>query len=323
MPRDDVSVKGSSGGVSTPPHTHNDVVRVINDTLKGRVADIFRGLIPALAGLSGDEFYETVMSNSELLHGCISIFQRNRAAFRTLLVDARGRPVNDDFVALRCGRSVHDITAMIVRTHAKRHFKSTLGGDPNDPKSKAGALYLAINEYLIHDWQVSLVPHYAPLPLAKVQELGPRLLDVREPEILQAMATGRAPAPAEKPKPALPEVPAREQRWWKALNDPAVQKVLGEKSEIERREFVAVLTEVNDLVHADLFQRLRMTDNHAAVALIAAYKLMGRASFQAHFGIPGKPAVINAIADRLEKRGIDSFTDLKAMPQAMEGALRG
>lgn len=329
MPRDDVSVKRSTDAAARPPRTHNDVVRVINDILKSRVATIFRSLIPAFENTSGEEFYDIVMANSEMLHGCISIFQRNRAAFRNLLVDARGRPVNDDFVALRCGRSVHDIIAMIVRTHAKRHFKATLGGDPNDPKSRAGAMYLAINEYLIHDWQVPLVPHYAPLPLAKVQEMGPRLLDIREAEILTSIAGAAAAAassglPSHSPRPpATPDLPQQEQQWWKALNDPTVVKVLGARPESETRELVAALAEINDLVHSDMFARLGLGTNQAAVIMVTAYKLLGRAGFNTQFGIPGKPAVVAAITQRLDKREVGPHTDLKLMPQMMEGALRG
>lgn len=326
MPRDDSSIRRPGSGGIKPPHGHNDAIRIINETLKGRVATVFRSLIPAFETSSGDEFYDVVMNNSEMLHGCIAIFHRNRSAFRNVLVDARGRPVNDDFVALRCGRSVHDVIAMIVRTHAKRHFKAVLGGDPNDPTSRAGAMYKAINEYLIHDWQVPLVPHYAPLPLAKVQEMGPRLLDIREAEILESMAQAagsRNLLPTHSPRGMAPDLPQRDQQWWKALNDPAVIKVLGERPEAETREFVAALGEVNDLVHSDLFARLGLGTNQAAVILVTAYKLLGRAGFRTQFGIPGKPNVVAAIAQRLDKREVGAHTDLQALPQLTEASFRG
>jgi hypothetical protein len=327
MPRDDAIAKTLPKGVSRPPSSHNDVVRIINETLKGRVAEVFRSLIPAFATTPGEEFYDIVMTNSEMLHGCIAIFRRNRQAFRNLLVDARGRPVNDDFVALRCGRSVHDTIAMIVRTHAKRHFKEALGGDPNDPGSKAGAMYQAINEYLIHDWQVPLVPHYAPLPLDKVREMGPRLLDIREAEILdtiaQAAGRGLLRMPVHSPAPPPVETPVQGSIWWRALNDREVVKVLGPRPEWELRELAAAMDEVNDLVHSELFRRLGLSTNQALVAMVTAYKLLGRPGFMAQFGVPGKPVVVAAVAQRLEKREVGSHTDLKAIPQMMEGALRG
>lgn len=327
MPRDAAIAKSLPAAVARPPRSHNDAVRIINDTLKGRVAEVFRSLVPAFAGTSGEEFYDIVMSNAEMLHGCIAIFERNRQAFRNLLVDARGRPVNDDFVALRCGRSVHDIVAMIVRTHAKRHFKTALGGDPNDPRSKAGAMYQAINEYLIHAWQVPLVPHYAPLPLDKVREMGPRLLDIREAEILDtiAAAAGRPSTalPVHSPTRPVAELPPQGSVWWRALNDNEVIKVLGHRPESELRELAAAMDEVNDLVHADLFRRLGLSTNQALVAMVTAYKLLGRPGFMAQFGVPGKPAVVAAVAQRLDKREVGLHTDLKAIPQMMESALRG
>ena len=123
MPRDGASARRMTVGRVEGETARGDAVRFINETLKGPVAEIFQSLIPAFGQMSGAEFYDTVMGSSELLHGCIAIFRRHRDAFKALLVDDRGRAVNDDFVRLRCGRSIHDIIAMILRTHAKRHFR--------------------------------------------------------------------------------------------------------------------------------------------------------------------------------------------------------
>jgi hypothetical protein len=332
-----------------------DAVRSINETLKGPVAAIFRGLIPAFGSIGGDEFYDTVLDSSELLHGCILIFRRHADAFRTVLVDDRGRPVNDDFVRLRCGRSVHDIIAMVVRTHAKRHFRATLGGDPNDPASRSGRLYQAMSEYLIHDWQVPLVPHYAPMPVHKVLEMGPRLLDIREAELLDAItaAAGPPPAPrlpaADSPPPlpprfeVMPPAPGRiptgagasrnnrteftgtpqEEFWWEALNDRAAISVLGSRSGHEMRELVAALAGVNEAVRSELFAGLSLSTVQAAVCLASAHKTLGRAVFAATFGIPGKPAMVETIAGRLRKRNVGSRTDLRALAGLTEGAVRG
>ena len=166
---------------------HNEAVRTINAALRGPATRILRGIVPDFAVIGEQEFFDTVMEDSALLHGCMQVFQVQREAFRALTVDSRGRPVNDDRVQLRCGRSVQDVVAMIVRTHAKRHFRRALGGDPNDPASRAGRLYHALRDYLLHDWQVALVPHYAPLPVARVIEIGPGILDVRDPAGLAAL----------------------------------------------------------------------------------------------------------------------------------------
>lgn len=357
MPRDDASagrmivsrVEGETG--------HGDAVRFINETLKGPVADIFRSLIPAFGDMPGAEFYDTVMASSELLHGCIAIFRRHRDSFKALLVDARGRPVNDEFVRLRCGRSVHDIIAMIVRTHAKRHFRKTLGGDPSDPTSKSGRMYKAISEYLIHDWQVQLVPHYAPMPLHKVQEMGPRLLDIREAELLDAItaAAGPPPVPARLPPPgpppplpprfevAPPPAPPRapmgagasrqpvqsfsgtpqEEFWWDALTDRSVVAVLGGRGGHEMRELVAAMAGVNETVRAEMFAGLSLSTFQAALCLATAFRVMGRNGFASVFGTPGKPQMVVAIALRMKKRNVSSRTELKALPGIVESAVRG
>lgn len=183
--------------------------RRITDALKGPVFDVFRKIVPAFGEFTGEEFYRAVMANSEVLHGCMQIFRKNRDKFAGLLVDEQGRPVNDEFVKLSCGRSLHDICGMIVRTHAKSHFRKALTGDPRNPRTPAGRMYRAMNDYLIHDWQTRLVPDYARLPLSAVEELGPALLDAREPAQLQRMAAAtKAAKPMAPPLPPLRSQPA-------------------------------------------------------------------------------------------------------------------
>ncbi|HLO78864.1 MAG TPA: hypothetical protein VK196_20595, partial [Magnetospirillum sp.] len=238
---------------------HNKAVRQITETLKGPVAAVYRALVPTFGDLDGDDFYNAAMASPDLLHGLILIFRKRRDAFAHLLVDAQGRPVNDDFVRLKCGRCVHDIIAMLVRTHAKKHFRTVLGGDPNDVSSKAGKLYQAMNEYLIHEWQVPLVSHYAGLPVAKVRELGPMLLDLKTAaevdEVVARSTVPRArlapPDPHAKPANAnlqaaelgearqaletmVVENRTREQEfWWETLNDSQVRQSLNAMSETE------------------------------------------------------------------------------------------
>lgn len=337
MPRDDVSARRMIVTRVEVDPGHGDAVRFINETLKGPVAEIFRSLIPAFGAIGGTEFYDTVMGSSELLHGCISIFRRHRDAFKALLVDSRGRPVNDDFVCLRCGRSIHDIIAMIVRTHAKRHFRKTLGGDPNDPTSKAGRLYQALSEYLIHDWQVQLVPHYAPMPVVKIQEMGPRILDIREAELLDAITAATVPLPS--PMPSIEsgaptgtgpsrqaEAPfsgtAQEEFWWDALTDRNVAAVLGSRSGHEMRELVAMMAGVNDAVRAELFAGLSLSTFQAALCLATAFRVMGRNGFAGVFGVPGKPQMVADIALRLKKRNVGSRTELKALAGLVEGVVK-
>lgn len=355
MPKDGDGVTRPSTVRSVDPPGRLEAVHFINEALKGPVAAIYRGLVPAFSSIGREEFYDTVMDSTELLTGCLQIFQLQRVHFSSLLVDERGRSVNDDRIRLRCGRSVQDIVAMIVRTHAKRRFRSALGGDPNDPATRSGRLYLAIRDYLLHDWQVPLVPHYAPLPVETVLRLGPGLLDLRDPEALQALlpsaprpapapsvAAAAAPTPVPAPSaapsapPASPPLvrlvpsgagPARptspqEEFWWDALTDASVAQVLGKHTPNELRELVAALAGANDSVRSELFAGLSLSTFQAAVCLSTAFRVLGRNSFANLFGQPGKPAAIATIAKRLRERGAGSRTDLRTLARLTEGAVK-
>lgn len=294
---------------------HNETVRQITETLKGPVAEVFRTLVPSLRDMKGAEFYDTVMDTPDLLHGCLLIFRRRAEAFAHLLVDAKGRHVTDEFVRLKCGRSVHDIIAMIIRTHAKRHFRSALGGDPNDPRSASGRMYQAMNEYLIHEWQVPLVRHYAPLPVDKVLEMGPAILELKEAAQLEALT-----APQAKPAPATS---SREHDfWWETLNDPQVRPILSITSETDLRELTAALCGLGESTRATLLAGLGLSLYQAAALLGTAYRAMGRAGFAATFGQPGQPGTIEAFTKAVKARGVTSRSDLRSLAKAVEPALR-
>jgi hypothetical protein len=130
----------------------------ITATLKGPVWEIFAELVPEFGKVSGERFYDLAMENSELLHLCLSLFRKCRPSFVPLLRDSKGRAVNNDFVPLPCGRTLHDVITLIVRAHAKTHFGQVLTSDAGNPVTPAGRLYRAIRDYLLHDWQTRLVP---------------------------------------------------------------------------------------------------------------------------------------------------------------------
>lgn len=331
---------------STPSRTlseHRTAVRDINKTLKESAAAVLIALDPALVGISQDRFYDVVMDDTVLLQGCLQTFRQNRERFRDLLVDSRGRPVNDDLIPLRCGRSLQDVVAMIVRTHAKRHFRVVLGGNPDDPTSRAGGLYQAISAYLLHDWQVPLVPHYAPLPVALVRDLGPSLLDLRDVAAVQALtATPPAPTPAAAASEAAPTSRSHDDApgsvsssasmspltspeaefWWEALCDRSVAQALGNPTPERRQELVQILVGVNDAVRSELFAGLTLTTLQAAVCLATAFRQLGRPRFLAVFGRPGRPATVAGLATRLRDRGIGSRTDLLTLARTVETLLR-
>jgi len=325
---------------------HNKAVRNITEALRGPVADVYRGLIPAFSEMKGDSFYDSVIASPDMLHGCLLIFRKRRDAFSHLLVDAKGREVADDFVRLRCGRSVHDIIAMIVRTHAKRHFRDSLGGDPNDVSSKSGRLYAAMNEYLIHEWQVPLVAHYAPLPLAKMRELGPALLELKTAAEVDAVvaAAGGTPiingkpvlsigpprngngntaiAPPRAEEPILVQTNSREADfWWETLNDAMVRNALGSLSDNDKRELTAAFCSISEATRTHLLGDFSLSLFQGAVLLTKCYQGLGRATFAQVFGKPGSPDTVKAFAVRLKAKNVSSRMDLNTLARTTEANL--
>ena len=318
---------------------HNQAVKNITQALKGPVAEVYRTLVPGFGEFNGATFYESVISNADMLHGCLLIFRKRREAFSHLLQDSKGRLVNDDFVSLRCGRTVHDIIAMIVRTHAKRHFRDALGGDPNDKTSKSGRLYAAMNEYLIHEWQVPLVAHYAPLPATKMREIGPALLELKTPEQVDALvaAAGGTPTGSSNTKtlPALPAPQPNRQAdpqmadthsrefdfWWETLNDPQVRNALGSLSDNDKRELTAAFCSISEATRNHLLGGFSLSLFQGAVLLAKCYNGLGRASFAQVFGKPGSPDVVRAFADRLKSRNVTSRMDLNTLARTIDANL--
>lgn len=323
---------------------HNDAVRRITEALKGPVADVYRGLIPAFREFHGSSFYDSVIESADMLHGCLLIFRKCRDAFSHLLVDDKGREVNDDFVRLRCGRSIHDIIAMIVRTHAKRHFRAALGGDPNDVASKSGRLYAAMNEYLIHEWQVPLVAHYAPLPVTKMRALGPALLDLKTAAEVDAVVAGAGatpivngkpvlsigkpgtvialPMPRPPPEPIVVENSSREADfWWETLNDPQVRNALGPLSDTDKRELTAAFCSISEASRNHLLGSFSLSLFQGAVLLSKCYQGLGRATFTQIFGKPGAPDTVQAFSSRLKVKNVSSRMDLNTLARTVEGNL--
>ncbi|MDA8232555.1 MAG: hypothetical protein M0006_14560 [Magnetospirillum sp.] len=312
---------------------HNTAVHLITQSLKGPVADVFRKLVPALAKLDRETFYETVMGNGDLLYGCILIFHKKRDAFAHLLVDAENRPIRDEFVRLRCGRSTRDIVSMLVRTHAKRHFHSALGGDPNDPTSRAGRMYHAMNEYLIHEWQIPLVRLYARIPADKLRRMGPAILDIRDAAGLErlvgAPSRSRQPMREKPPLGAIPDLTSMmsvslrdADQWWDALHDASVRAAIPIPNEREMREMTSAFAAIGDATRETLLRALNLSAGPGAVVLATAYRVMGRSAFAGIFGTPGKEHAITMLARKLERRKVAGSTDLKMLARAVEGALQ-
>ncbi|CUW41444.1 conserved protein of unknown function [Magnetospirillum sp. XM-1] len=199
--------------------------QAINQTLAGPVMAKLVDLVPDLAWVPRGRELETALRDCDLLYRCFVAFRTHRTDFRPLLLDRRSRPVDNDNTPLACGRTVNQIVAMIVRSAAKRHFRARLdGGFPpgraarlrrpegvgwsgmlgwmnaqaeerrgtRRGRSAGDQLYDAIRRYLLHDWQVPIIPQYARMTPPEVRALGSRILDFRDAAELAAWLDGGA-----------------------------------------------------------------------------------------------------------------------------------
>jgi hypothetical protein len=219
----------------------------IHRTLTGDVADIYIRHVPAFKGLDRERVYDMVMSNHALAMECYKLFEARPDLFAPLMVDRVGAPISGPDKKLFCGRSVEDITAMLVRAVAKRHFLRHFGVKPSAPKPKrlapppgpepsrffvlfrrppprpeparpktirrkatrGDSLYRAMRHNLRYAWQLKLIPHYTPLPISTVRALGAKILDYRSVGELKQLLRDGPPqeAPAAPAAPAPPPAP--------------------------------------------------------------------------------------------------------------------
>lgn len=208
---------------ASPRSTAGQMARqTINQTLAGPVMAKLVDLVPDLAWVPRGRELETALRDCDLLNRCFIAFRTHRTDFRLLLLDRRSRPVDNDNTPLSCGRTVNQIIAMIVRSAAKRHFRARLDGgaspdrlrrpdgvgwsgmlgwmndqaeqrrSPRRNRSPGDQLYDAIRRYLLHDWQVPIIPQYARMTPPEVRALGSRILDFRDPAELAAWLDGGA-----------------------------------------------------------------------------------------------------------------------------------
>ncbi|MDO8607949.1 MAG: hypothetical protein Q7R40_15555 [Phaeospirillum sp.] len=219
----------------SPTESHAQIIRQINLTLEGPVAEVMAQLVPELKKLPRRGVLEHVFDDPELLDRCFKAFRANVEKFRALLVDQHNVPVEQADALLACGRSLDDVVAMVVRTHAKRHFRKRLDGDsralkpgrkppkvkpeggglmerlvrlfaanqatPTPQRSRSEVLYDAIKEHLLHDWQVPLVQEYSTLSPQLVRRLGKRILDYKVPEDIRRLKENpnELPVPSTRP----------------------------------------------------------------------------------------------------------------------------
>ena len=296
-------------------------VKRVNDTLRGPVADILSRLMPELSTLSKTEVYDRILDEPELLTKGFTLFRQERHWFRHVVVDGRSRPVLDDTVMLSCGRTLEEVIAMVVRTSAKRYFRRALAAKTETPSSGPNAaaddLYDAIKDYLMHEWQVPLVPTYADMSVSLVRALGSRLLVIREMAELRRMIDG--PVAAEIQADAAPPLPPLE------MEDPLAVYLTLDGRRLRPEPFIAIMdkpdiravlpggafadpmTSLNDVFWEVggpsariLINGLKLSPEQLGVMLVTAHATMGKDVFIRLFGFPGQPELVL----RLVQQGI-------------------
>ena len=228
---------GQKASTGSAPDRLNPM-KVIHRTLTGDVADIYLRHVPAFKGLDRERVYEMVMSNPALAAECYSLFEKRPDLFSHLLVDRTGQKVEGTEKRLRCGRSIDAVTAMVVRAVAKRHFLARFGVKPPPPEppkrekrlakflrfhrpkeekplpkvlrkaTRGDSLYRAMRHNLVHPWQLKLIPHYTPLPVSTLRELGPKILEYKSVRDLKTLLKEGIPAEAAAQEAAPPPQPA-------------------------------------------------------------------------------------------------------------------
>ena len=232
---------GHKAGTGSVPVRLSPMER-IHRTLTGDVADIYIRHVPAFKGLDRERVYDMVMSNHALAMECYKLFEARPDLFAHLMVDRVGAPIGGPDKKLFCGRSVEDITAMLVRAVAKRHFLRSFGVKPAGPKPKrlapppapepsrffilfrrphpqpeperprivrrkatrGDSLYRAMRHNLRYAWQLKLIPHYTPLPISTVRALGAKILEYRSArELKQLLQDGPPQQTPAAPAPPL------------------------------------------------------------------------------------------------------------------------
>lgn len=197
----------------------SDII-AIHEALRGPVVDVLVDCVPQLNGLPRDSVYETIMDNPRLADACFKLFRGQRSRFDEVVTRPDGTPVTEDSDVMSCGRTLSEAVTLVVRAVAKRYFNTfdrTLAprrpAPPKPPQPSAFArfmialglkarpqangnggkptraeeLYRAFREFLVYEWQVPLIPHYAPLPVSVVTAVGPLLLLLREPAQIEAL----------------------------------------------------------------------------------------------------------------------------------------
>ena len=317
--------------------TADPQIEAIRAALEGPVIEVFRREIPELRGLPRAAAYDKVMNDPKMLDQCFRLFRSRAELFSEVVIDGERRAITEDNAVLACGRTLAEAVALVVRASARRYFrakldfrrfapppaKPTLGkrlalalglAHPPPPKpmfkgpSRSEALYNAIRDQLRFDWQVMLIPHYAPMTPALVSNLGERLLDIREAAELQALAAPGAAPRDGKPPLLLDEskrllMQGREtidaEVLWRVVQQMNLARLFPKTDATQIRRLVAQVS----ATHADVIKVLLPVvggDVRRFTAfLMIAFSTLGDQRFKQYFCQNGHVHAARKLAERL------------------------
>ena len=307
--------------MNAPEHDQDRsaAIKRVNETLRGPVADILGSSMPELKGLSREDIYDQVLNKPSLLTKVFSFFREQRPKFRHVIRDRNSRPVLDDTVVLACGRTLEEVIAMVVRTSAKRYFRLT------KTQLSADELYEAIKDYLMHEWQVPLVPTYADMSPEMVHALGARLLVMREQTELRSYIDGTSPQAEAHQTETVPPVVEdtfslyltldgrrlRPEAFLSVMDQPHILDILRTGANNDTlSNLTDIFWKVGGAAARILFCGLGLLPEQLGVMLATAHAQMGKDVFNRLFGIPGQPELVVRLVQQGQSEGIGRTTPL-------------
>lgn len=342
------------GEQSSPNH-----LDAIRSALRGQVSDILRLNLTSLSILRPDQVYDQVLNTPDLLHESFQVFRNQPDLFRRVVMRQDKRPVTSDQEPLWCGRSVEDVVRLIVRASAKRYFRATLPpaprfeipkppqlsmlrqtavrlklhrpppvpAPPPPPLSPAEALYGAFRASLLFEWQVPLIPHYAPMDVATVSRLGPRILTFREPAQWKILAAegltpdGRLPLLLDDANRLKgPDGGIDPHALKEAFDKMGLAAIFPDLAENGARRAVALIATMEARIFQMLLPALAHDIKQVTIFLFAALSRMGEKAFRQALGPTGAIWAIQKLAKHLESCGPWPHS-LPSLKQACERAM--
>jgi len=304
----------------------SETIRRINKTLKGPVSVILSGAVVDLSGIPKAQIYDHILGNLAILSKSLKVLRTDRRRFLDVLVDAKGKKVEDDTSPLACGRSINQVVGMVIRTATKRYFRAVSEGPSTYPhltsQDQADRLYEAIRDYLMHDWQVPLVPTYAEMTPDIARRIGGDLALIQDPQQLRDRIA-KSGISVDTPSP-VPTTTAQESVDYDPfsiylsldggrVNLESFDEILARgdvKKELGSTDIKTALKTVGGPSARFLVYGMGLNPDQFVVILSAAFEVMGAEVFSRIMGLPGDRELVVKLAQYGMAKNINGQTPL-------------